>query len=135
MKGKILDPSELAEEMRDRLQIFEKLYSRQMEACRKVMEESKEKYEWDNIQKVSQPEVMKIQDPSIVRLAEECAELNTFIEKQRSSKENQEKLSDDQVNSNSDDSVEGKIEGEENMEKVRSDSEAVEESIYEMAKR
>ena len=121
--------------MRDRLQIFDKLYSRQMEACRKVMDESKEKYECDNIQKVSQPEVPKIQDPSIIRLAEECAELNTFMEKQRSSKENQEKLSDDQVNSNSDDSIEGKIEGEGNMEKVRSDSEAIEESIYEMAKR
>jgi serine/threonine protein kinase len=130
MKGKMLDSVELAEEMKDRLQIFEDLYHRQMELCKKELEERKEKHEWELLHK-DKGEQVKFTDPVIQRLITECAELNLVIEKQRRLKESQEKLSDDQVNSMSDDSrgecSELKVE---KGEEVRLDVE-VEESIYE----
>jgi len=130
MKGKMLDSLELAEEMKDRLQIFEDLYRKQMEICKKELEERKEKHEWELIYK-DKGEQMKFIDPVIQRLITECAELNLVIEKQRRVKESQEKLSDDQVNSISDDAQDecSELKVEEG-EKVRLDVE-VEESIYE----
>lgn len=129
MKEKILDSHELAEEMKDRLQIFENLYCKQMEAYYKELEECKGKREWEFIPKIPQTESIKLADPTMQRLITECAELNLFMEKQRNTKECQEKLSDDKVNSNSDDSIGGGEERETKKEEGRADDEN-EESIY-----
>eukprot|EP00826_Nyctotherus_ovalis_P045925 TRINITY_DN512_c0_g5_i3.p5 TRINITY_DN512_c0_g5~~TRINITY_DN512_c0_g5_i3.p5 ORF type:complete len:161 (+),score=73.84 TRINITY_DN512_c0_g5_i3:1099-1581(+) len=130
MKGKTLDSAELAEEMRDRLQIFENLYCKQMEVYKKELEERKEKHEWELMQKAPQTEQIKFADPLIQSLIAECTELNLAMEKQRRARETQEKLSDDQVNSMSDDSRGENLESKEpKEEKAMSDSEA-DESIY-----
>ena len=102
LKGKIYSGPELTEEMRDRLLLYSNI-------CKKEIEENKEKSKWSvykpSLPMLETPIFYKHGDPFIQGCLSECAEINSYLEKQRSAKlaENvQENLSDDKVHSNSD---------------------------------
>ncbi len=101
LKGKTFSPPELLVDMKDRIQLFSNI-------CRKELEEKKEKSKWCTYKPIMTPEGTfphRHGDPFVQGCISECQEINTSLEKQRNMRmagTDQEKLSDDQVNSNSD---------------------------------
>ena len=136
MKGKTLAHAELAEEMKDRLQLYSNL-------CKKEIEESKEKHYYGYCGSTSSKmlvqapfESMKFADPVVQGLISECTEINTFLEKPKSAAETPEKLSDDQVNSNSDEASDENVDEKAESIVQRTDPELPEEDfIGELGKR
>ena len=122
--GKILEPFELIEEMKDRIQLFEKLYRQELEIYKSNMEERKMKYQWDTERK-SCPEIVK--DSIMHGFISECLEINEFLEKQRNTSTvhaPDEKLSDDQVSSVLDNDFKEKF--DEGEVKERAEAEIIE---------
>ena len=131
-KGKMYTSAEFAAEMKDRIQLYANI-------CKKELEESKTMSKWTMAKfQMSQIEVVlpyKLGDPLVQGFMAECTEINAHLEKLKSVKTaeiSQEKLSDDQVNSNSE---ENSDDNEELDLKAAKSPEDTKSSVQEVDKR
>lgn len=124
MKDKTLHSFDLMEELKDRLQLFEKFYRVELERYKRQVEECKVKHEWEVLQKCPQD---AFKDPVIQGFITECQEINAFLEKHEIP---DEKLSDDQVNSQHEEDAD-----EDKEVKDRLDAEIAEEFALDSNKR
>lgn len=132
MKGKMLDSVELVEEMKDRLQLFENIYRRELNEYKKQMEECKRKHEWEINQKSSQ-DICK--DPLIQGFMLECQEINAYLEKQKAVEVLGENLSDDQINSNIKNNLDEENVSETKEDEIRINTKSINESVHDIDKR
>lgn len=102
MKKEVMNPSELMEELRDRLQIFDDFYRTELERYRKKLEECKARHDCELLQRPSQD---TLKDPLMQAFIAECSELNLLLDKQRTADCLDEKLLDDQVSSSAEEGV------------------------------